>query len=238
MLILAPTVMELERLFGADLAREVLTRRSASIPTEYEPVEIALAGLGLAAAGAGAAAAMARHRHVYPGLPRFPHAILIGIAGAFDPVRNPPGSVIFGAEVCCDGVGYGRGGGHQAAATAEQAHAYRGLAAAGEAFALNTPRRIEPSAPSGAIVSVASSSGTAEQAAEIAERHPGACVEDMESFAVALAARLESFRLTVIRGISNVAGDRDHDRWKIGEALEAAQLYLDLTMQAYSKVFQ
>jgi futalosine hydrolase len=45
----------------------------------------------------------------------------------------------------------------------------------------------------------------------------------MEGFAVALAARAFGVRLSVVRGISNVAGDRDQSRWRMREALTAAR---------------
>jgi futalosine hydrolase len=45
----------------------------------------------------------------------------------------------------------------------------------------------------------------------------------MEGFAVALAAQRFGVRLTIVRGISNVAGDRDQSRWRLGEALTAAR---------------
>jgi futalosine hydrolase len=51
---------------------------------------------------------------------------------------------------------------------------------------------------------------------------PAAVAEDMEGFAVALACRLAGVPLTIIRGISNTAGDRDHARWRVPEALAAA----------------
>jgi futalosine hydrolase len=44
----------------------------------------------------------------------------------------------------------------------------------------------------------------------------------MEGFGVALACRLAGVPLTIIRGISNTAGDRDHARWRVPEALAAA----------------
>ena len=44
--------------------------------------------------------------------------------------------------------------------------------------------------------------------------------EDMEGFAVATACRLANVPLSIIRGISNVAGDRDHRRWEIDLAID------------------
>ena len=56
-----------------------------------------------------------------------------------------------------------------------------------------------------------------------ASLHPEAVAEEMEAFAVALAALRFGVRLTVVRGISNVAGDRDQSRWRLREALTAAR---------------
>ena len=58
--------------------------------------------------------------------------------------------------------------------------------------------------------------------AEERRTRTGALAEDMEAFGVALACRLHGARLTVVRGVSNRAGDRDVGRWRIGEALEEA----------------
>jgi len=48
----------------------------------------------------------------------------------------------------------------------------------------------------------------------------------MEAYSVAVAARLHGVPLTVVRGISNLAGDRDHSRWRMTEALQAARAVL------------
>jgi futalosine hydrolase len=44
----------------------------------------------------------------------------------------------------------------------------------------------------------------------------------MEGFAVAAACRLRGVPVAIVRGISNVAGDREPSRWRIDEALETA----------------
>lgn len=53
-------------------------------------------------------------------------------------------------------------------------------------------------------------------------RFPAAVAEDMEGFGVALAAHLAGVPLHVARGVSNVAGDREHSGWRIDDALSAA----------------
>jgi futalosine hydrolase len=51
---------------------------------------------------------------------------------------------------------------------------------------------------------------------------PEASAEEMEGFAVALACRLAGVPCTIIRGISNTAGDRDKAHWQIEAPLAAA----------------
>lgn len=47
--------------------------------------------------------------------------------------------------------------------------------------------------------------------------------EDMESAAVGLIALKASIPCTVLRGVSNLCGERDHKNWKLLKAAEAAQ---------------
>jgi nucleoside phosphorylase len=47
--------------------------------------------------------------------------------------------------------------------------------------------------------------------------------EDMESAAVGLISLRASVPCSVIRGISNLCGERDYKEWKLTEAAEAAQ---------------
>jgi futalosine hydrolase len=54
------------------------------------------------------------------------------------------------------------------------------------------------------------------------DRYPEVVAEDMEGYAVALACRLENVPLVIVRGISNVVGDRLSENWQIPEALTAA----------------
>jgi len=53
-------------------------------------------------------------------------------------------------------------------------------------------------------------------------KFPTAVVEDMEGFAVALAGKLCGIPVDIVRGISNNAGDRNKENWKIREAVTAA----------------
>jgi futalosine hydrolase len=72
------------------------------------------------------------------------------------------------------------------------------------------------------LLTVASAAAGADDVRLRGGNAPEACAEDMEGFAVALACRLGRVPCTVVRGISNTAGDRDVARWRTHEALGAA----------------
>jgi futalosine hydrolase len=49
-----------------------------------------------------------------------------------------------------------------------------------------------------------------------------AVAEDMEGFGVAMACQLLQVPLRIVRGISNVAGNRDFKSWQVESALQQA----------------
>lgn len=170
------------------------------------PGRIALCGFGLAAAGAGAARAIAAD----PGAAS-DGVVLVGAAGTFDAGRHPVGSAAIAGVVRCVGIGAGTGAAHRSAA--ELGFADSDAIVLGDGVEL---------------LSVAAAAGSPEEAATRRARHPGAAGEEMEGYAVAVAARLCGVGLTIVRGFSNVAGDRDRSRWRMEEALaRAAGLVLE-----------
>lgn len=78
---------------------------------------------------------------------------------------------------------------------------------------------IAASVPAVPMLTVCIASRDPNQAADRAQTYRAA-VEEMEGFAVAVACRSLNVRLTILRGISNVAGDRDKSRWQMDAALE------------------
>ncbi len=165
-----------------------------------------LVGFGPVAAAARAAQLCAERRPS--------RLLLVGIAGSYGP--RPAAAEVFGA-VRLDGVGFGQGAAHGLPSA-------MGLAqwrdAAGAIF-----EELDLAAPTGAPASLLVTVTAAATAADVAARrlrHPGAAGEDMEAFGVALAARMAGVSATVVRGWSNVAGERDHARWDIQGALAAA----------------
>ena len=183
-LILVPTEQEREALFG-----------SCGRP------DVRVCGFGLAEAGARAAHALATSDgHIST-------AVLVGVAGTYDPGRWPVGSAVVGGSVRCHGIGAG-------------GQTSRELGFAGS--------DVMPLAGSGPeILSVAMASGDPGEAAARHARHPQAAVEEMEGFAVAVAAAAFGVPLRIVRGVSNVAGQRDRAAWRFHEALEAAAAALD-----------
>ncbi|MDX6547130.1 MAG: futalosine hydrolase [Gaiellales bacterium] len=175
------------------------------VPTELEAellawseAPVSVCGFGLAAAGAGAAHAIAQHR------PQ--RVLLVGLAGSYDLTRMPIGTAMMASAVRCHGIGAGG-----------QSAAELGWTATDQ---------IELDGRDGLALSVAEASATPEQAAERHRKHPPALIEEMEGYAVAVAATLFEVPLTVVRGVSNAAGDRDRARWQTGPAMSAARSVL------------
>lgn len=83
----------------------------------------------------------------------------------------------------------------------------------------------------GPMLTLNTVTGTAEQAAELARRHPGALTEGMEGAGVAHATALLGLPALEIRGISNMVGPRDRAAWRIPEALGATRRVLDSLLE-------
>ena len=232
-LILTPTLFEAKRLFGERDADFRYTEK-ASIATSYDGKQKryrAICGFGLASAGAGAGFRLSqsttRDDLDSP-------VILAGIAGTYQPEKYPVGSVVCASSVRCFGIGAGSGDEHQSSEAMgwEQGLPLEGLPPAYDFLALSTaPNSTELT---GLFLSVASASGNMAEANARVAKFPEAVGEEMEGFAVALACRNYGRPLFMIRGISNVAGERDKEHWKTNEALTAARVKLE---EAISELF-
>ena len=164
------------------------------------PGRIALCGFGLANAGAGAAQAIAANPSAASD-----GVVLVGAAGTYDPDRHPVGSAVVAGRIRCVGIGAGAGAAHRSAA--ELGFADSDVIELGDGAEL---------------LSVAAAAGSPAEAGERRAGHPGAAGEEMEGYAVAVAARLCGVGLTIVRGFSNVAGERDRSRWRMHDALDRA----------------
>ncbi|MBW7461263.1 futalosine hydrolase, partial [Paenibacillus sepulcri] len=79
------------------------------------------------------------------------------------------------------------------------------------------------SVQTGPVLTLSTVTGTAETAALLAERVPGAAAEAMEGYGIAAAAYQHGVPVLEIRAISNIVGPRDRDAWRIGDALKALE---------------
>ncbi|HEY7258313.1 MAG TPA: hypothetical protein VH459_04550 [Gaiellales bacterium] len=129
--------------------------------------------------------------------------LLAGAAGTYDPGRLPIGAALDAGAVAIDGIGAG-GAGPAALGFAES-------------------DVIDLAGSGGELLSVAEAAATPAAAAERAVRHPAAVGEEMEGFAVAVAAALFGVPLRIVRGASNLAGDRNRSAWRMADALAAVR---------------
>ncbi|SEG31859.1 futalosine hydrolase [Actinacidiphila yanglinensis] len=169
-------------------------------------------GVGPGAAAATTAAALARAEAA--GRP-YDLVVSAGIGGGFAPAV-PVGSVAVASAIVAADLG------------AQTPDGFVPVAELG----FGTSRHLPPqplgrtvaevlAAAYGPVLTVSTVTGSAERAAELADRHPGAVAEAMEGFGVAEAAGAAGLPVLEIRTVSNAVGPRDRAAWRIGEALEA-----------------
>lgn len=89
-------------------------------------------------------------------------------------------------------------------------------------------RSVRPSFAVGPMITVNTTTGTAETADKLVERFPGVIAEGMEGFGVACAAKLYNIPCIEIRAISNDVGPRDRENWRIKEALDVLTIVSSL----------
>ncbi|ANE48639.1 hypothetical protein SY83_01250 [Paenibacillus swuensis] len=180
-------------------------------------VHVIAGGVGPAAAAASTSAALATAGGAYAAV------ISAGIGGGFAG-QAEIGSLVLASEIVCadlgaeappqdfvsiDQLGFGTASyTADAPLTARLAEALR---AAGLPLA------------AGPVLTVSTVTGTAETAARLAQRVPGATAEAMEGFGVAAAAQLHGVPVVELRAVSNAVGLRDRGAWRIKEALAALE---------------
>lgn len=180
--------------------------------TDCGPYDVVAVGVGPAASAASTATALTT-----AALRGTPYGLVVsaGIAGGFQP-QAPVGSLVVADEITVADLG---------AETPEGFVPVTGLG-----FGTVTHRPPETlvrdvttvtGARPGAVLTVSTVTGSAERAAELLARHPGALAEAMEGFGVAEAAAAHGVPVLEIRAVSNPVGPRDRAAWRIGEALTA-----------------
>ncbi len=212
--------MERDRLVSA------LSQNGEAGEIFLDTTRIALCGFGLVAA----AAMTMRHLNQF----RPQRVILAGIAGSLGP-ECELGSAYWFSHVVCDGIGVGSEQTFLSATTLGWNHVDEDPSGAsiGDCLGLHRPCSNEEAQFHFGLISRcaasadAASAGAARKRAERILRQEGAAAslkvaaEDMEGFAVALACRIAGVNLSIVRGVSNTAGERNHASWKINDAIES-----------------
>jgi futalosine hydrolase len=186
--------------------------RPAILPALGADERLELCGFGPVAAAARTAALLARHR---------PERVLLaGIAGRIDE-RLPLGGACRFSAVACHGIGAATGAEFVPAGTLGwpqwPGDAADGSPPIGDVIACGRAGAGGP-----LLLSACAASGSAADVAARRRLFPAAAAEDMEGFAVAFACRLHGVPCEIVRGLSNVAGDREQAHWVTAAALTAA----------------
>lgn len=158
--------------------------------------------------------------------------LLLGIAGSYSE-HLPVGQAYAFQEVACYGVGVGQGRSFQTAQTMGWHHWLddRVSMSIGDKIELSRPIIFQTDSALGELEGgkeatlLVTATSAAEDPDDVEMRlmtFPDAVAEDMEGFAVAAACRLSEIPLSIVRGISNRAGQRDKSQWRIVESLSAA----------------
>ena len=193
------------------------------IPTEFErgQVQTILAGrhpdqsnrFKFQLCGFGPIAAAAKTMQLLVDQPA--KVVLLGIAGTYQAERFPVGSATKFNHVICHGVGVGTG--QQFVPAADLG--WQQGEAVGDRIACVADASNEEN---GDLLTVCSAADNVAEANFRMANNPTAIGEDMEAFGVAMACQLSGTAFEVIRGFSNLAGDRDKANWQIEQALVSA----------------
>ncbi|MDZ4771549.1 MAG: futalosine hydrolase [Planctomycetota bacterium] len=200
-------------------------------------VLVSLCGFGPIAAASRTAALIAQFKPA--------RVLLVGICGTFDAERLPIGSAIEFDAAAIEGIGAGEGatlvgptamgfpqwpGGEPG--DAQPIHDR--IVLAGRSTP-SDPSLLRDPSKSALLLSTCAASASKEQALLRRERFPEALAEDMEGFAVAFACTLAATPVSIVRGVSNVVGDRDPAHWRIPSALSAARLCALETLRSFER---
>jgi futalosine hydrolase len=197
-LILIPTSIESRKILSA-------------IPEIADVAHVALCGFGpiLAAARAGILLATQRPKR----------CLLIGIAGTYNSAVCPLGSAFAFESVGCFGIGSSNEKDFLLPSQMGFPMWQDENQTINEQLTLYTK-------PFGnadlQLLTVCAASSNAHEVQTRKKHFPFAVAEDMEGFAIAAACSLSQVPFSIIRGISNRAGDRDRKNWEIDNALSAA----------------
>ncbi len=206
-----PTLSEILLLVPTDRELQVILRHPEVSSLVESGLGTGLCGFGLIASGIVTARKLDA---------RNPKAVILaGIAGALS-AETEIGQTVEFSSVISHGIGVGFGVEHQSARLMGWEPFPDSVLPVGEAIRLGWPNSTLVADQQ--LVSVCSASASDQERLTILSRFPGSVAEDMEGYAVAAACHLAAIPIRIVRGISNLAGDRNHSRWKTGEALSSA----------------
>ncbi|MFT7171357.1 MAG: futalosine hydrolase [Paracoccaceae bacterium] len=190
-----------------------LLRLTALAPAAVDPERWgAVAVIGFGPVAAAASVSRLLHEHAPT------HIVLAGIAGSYGPASEIGTAMTFGS-IAMDGVGAGEGAAFVGPSTMGfpqwEGNTNHGAVVDRLTLADDGPQ----------LLTVAAAAEGKAMLAARRRRFPDAAAEDMEGFGVALAAAMGTgigaVPVSIYRGISNVAGNRDPKMWKIDDALAA-----------------
>ena len=191
------------------------------VPTELELAKLKLTlgeqdvvercGFGPVVSAATAARCIALHE---------PQSVMLcGISGSLNSDTEPGAAFQF-RKVAMYGIGVGEGDNYHSAEQMGWRQWQSGEMEIGTELSLATVPDFGNSTRD-LVVSCCAASADNTEAGTKQSIFPSASAEEMEGFSVATAARLASIPCHIVRGISNRAGDRNHQVWMIDEALES-----------------
>jgi futalosine hydrolase len=164
-------------------------------------VEVIAGGVGAAATAVSAAAALAARPR------RF--VVSAGIGGAFPGAAEIGGLLLAGRIIAAD----------LGAETQDGFLSLDELGFGATVFEAAPVPGLE--AVFGDLLTVNTTTGTADRCAKLRAAHPKAVGEAMEGYGVAVAATRFGIPFAEVRAVSNVIGPRDRSAWRIGDALAA-----------------
>ncbi len=199
-LVLVPTNYELQQLHP--LLANSVERAGGKLMT---------CGFGVISSGIRTSQLLAQHS---------PKAVLlVGIAGAMGPQLQVGTAACF-SRIACYGIGAGSGSDFESATELgwPQWDEFEHSEALGDIIEID-----DDSCPGNSmLLTTCAASANEEDVANKLSKFPDASAEDMEAYSVAMACRTAKIPLTVIRGISNIAGDRNKNNWNVFAAINAA----------------
>ena len=146
------------------------------------------------------------------------HVALLGLAGVYGETLEIGNACSF-SEVACYGVGVGSGNSFQTAF--EMGWIQWSASNAGDSITDTIPL-VPLSGIPGQLLTVCAAAENPLDVELRLKRFPLSLAEDMEGFGVAAACKLCNVPVSIVRGFSNRAGDRNKVNWKVKEALESA----------------